>query len=134
MRSIRGDQKYSYPIPILVHDPSKYIFLVPSSMSKISSSGKSSLPSFPSMGFSAQISYVTLTLIVFLATYFNQTSLIGSTISIIFHSNWVSQIGTSMGPFQLLSISKNGRMMCLNFYTSHISAKHEFSMGVYLVS
>ena len=27
-----------------------------------------------------------------------------------------------------------GRIMCLNFCTAHTRAKHDFSMGVYLVS
>ena len=53
-RYVRSFKSTPFPFPYWFTAPSKYIFHAPSSMSKISSSRKSSLPSSPSTGFLAQ--------------------------------------------------------------------------------
>ena len=129
-----GDQKYSYPIPYWLTAPSKYNFHALNSISKISSSGKSSFPSSHTMGFLAQKFDTTLLLIIFLATYFKSNSA-----NNIDHLNNLSlKAGFSKRYFNgsILATTQiwNGRMMCLNFYMAHMSAKHDFFIGVYLVS
>ena len=62
------------PFPYWFTAPSKYIFHAPSSIPQISSSRKSSFPSSPFMGFSAQKTNTALPLIVFLFTYLKSNS------------------------------------------------------------
>ena len=98
------------------------------------SSGKSSLSPSPFIGFSAQKSDVMLPLKVFLATYFKSNS----TNRINYLDNLPLKSGFSNRYFNgsiLATIHNwNGRMICLNFCIVHTRIKHDFSMGVYLVS
>ena len=118
MGSIGGDQKYSYPIPILVHS------------SKMSSSGKSSFPSSPSIGFSAQKLDTVLPLIIFLATYFksNSANRINHLYSLPLKAGFSNKYFN--GAIMATTHTWNDRMMCLNFCTAHTSTKHDFSTGV----
>jgi len=141
MRSLGSDQEYSYSIPILVYNCQSTSSMsltqhkkCPNSTSKMSSFGKSSLPSSPSIGFSAQKFDTILPLIVFLATYFK--------------SNFANKVNHLENLPLKASFSKryfNGSILtttyiwksktiCLNFYTAQTSAKNEFSIGMYLVS
>ena len=112
---------------------SKYIFHVPNSTSNMSSSEKSSLPSFPFIGFSAQKSYTTLPLIIFLAIYYKSNS--ANKINHL--DNLPFKVGFSKRYFNgsILATTHiwKGKMICLNFCTAQASAKHEFSLGVYQV-
>ena len=67
-------KSFPIPFPYWFTAPSKHIFHSPSSMSKISSSKKYSLPSFPFIGFLTQKSDMALPLMVFLANYFKSNS------------------------------------------------------------
>ena len=86
------------------------------------------------MGFSAKKSNITLPLIVFLATYFklNSANRINHVDNLPFKADFSNRYFN--GSILVTIHIWNGRMMCLNFYTAHTSAKHDFSMGVYLVS
>ena len=112
--------------------PSKYIFHALSSMSKMSSFEKSSLPYSPSTGFSTQKSNMTLPLIVFLAIYFklNSTNRINHLdslpLKVGFSNNYFN------GSILAATYIWKGRIMCLNFCMNHMRAKHDFSMCVYL--
>ena len=85
------------------------------------------------MGFSAQKSDTALHLMVFLATYFKSNS----TNRINYLDNLPLKVGFSNKYFNgsILATTHiwNGRMMCLIFCPAHMRAKHDFSMGVYLV-
>ena len=126
----------STPIPFLYWfiTPSKYISHALSSISKISSSEKSSLPSSPSMGFSTQKSNTILPLMVFLATYFklNSTSRINHINSLPLKAGFSSNYFN--GSIRATTHIWKGKIMCLNFCTAYTRAKRDFSMGVYLVS
>ena len=123
----------SIPFPYWFMAPSKYIFHACSSISKISSSRKSSLPSSP-FGFSAQKSDTILPLMVFLATYFksNSSSRINHLDSFPLKAGFSNKYfnGSNLATTHIWK----GRIMCLNFCTAHTRAKHNFSMGVYLIS
>ena len=114
--------------------PSKYIFHAPSSISKISTSRKAYLPSSPSTGFLAQKSDTILSLMVFLVTYFK----LNSTSRINHLDSLPLKVGFSNKYFNgfIMATTHNwkGRIMCLYFCMAHIRAKHDFSIGVYLVS
>ena len=122
------------PLPYQFTAPLKNIFHAPSSMSKISLSRKSSLPSSPSTGFSTQKFDTTLPLIVFLTAYFksNYTNKINH-LDILSLKAGYSNRYFNRSILATIHIWK-GRIMCLNFCSGHMSAKHDFSMGVYLVS
>ena len=127
----------STPIPFLYWFTarSKYIFDAPSLMSKISSSGKSFFPFSLSMGFSAQKSYTTLPLMVILAIYFKSN--FANRINHL--DNLPLRAGFSNRNFNgsilaYIHTWKGGRTMCLSFCTAYTRVKHDFSMGVYLVS
>ena len=121
------------PFPYWFITSSKYIFYVPSSISKMSSSGKSSLPLSPSIGFSAQKSDSALPFMVFLAIYFKSNS--SNRINHL--HNLPLKVGFSNRYFNgsiLATIHTwNGKMICLSFCIAHTRAKHDFSMGVYLI-
>ena len=112
--------------------PSKYVFHAPSLMSKMSLSRKSSLPSSPSTEFSTQKSDTILPLIAFLTIYFKSNS----TNKFNHLDSLPLKTGFSNKYFNILAITHiwKGRIMCLNFYMAHMRAKHDFSIGVYLVS
>ena len=124
----------SIPFPYWLTAPSKYIFHVLNLTSKLSSSGKSSLPSSPSIGFSTQKSNTTPPLIVFLATYFKSNY--ANKINHL--DNLPLKAGFSKRYFNgsILATTHiwKGKMICLNLCMAQTSAKHDFSMGVYLVS
>ena len=134
MRSFGSDQEYSYPIPYWFTASSKYIFHALSSIPKISSSGKSSLPSSPSTGFLAQKSNMMLPLIVFLSTYFrsNLANRINYLDSLPLNAGFSNKYFN--GSILAITHVWKGRIMCLKFCTAHTRAKRNSSIGVYLVS
>ena len=86
------------------------------------------------MGFFAQKSDTTLPLIVFLATYFKSNS----ADKINHLDNLPLKAGFLKRYFNESILATThiwiGKTMCRYFYTAQTSAKHYFSMGVYLVS
>ena len=122
------------PFPYWFTAPSKYIFHAPNSISKISSFRKSSLPSSPSTGFSAQKSDTILPLIVLLATHFKSNSArrINYLDSVPLKASFSNKYFN--GSIRATTHIWKGRMIYLNFCTAHMRAKHDFSIGVYLVS
>ena len=89
---------------------------------------------FPLYGILGTKSDVTLPLIVFLATYFksNSTNKISHLNNLPLKASF-SKRYFSGSIFATTHIWK-GKMICLNFYAVQTSAKHEFSIEVYLVS
>ena len=86
------------------------------------------------MGFLAQNFDTVLHLMVFLATYFklNSAKRINHLDNLPLKAgflNWYFN-GSILATIHFW----NGRMMCLSFYTAYMRVKHDFSIGVYLVS
>ena len=121
------------PFPYWFVALSNYIFHVPNSTLKMSLSKNSSLPSSLFIGFLAQKADMTLPLIALLATYFKSNS--ASKVNHL--DNLPLKVRFSKRYFNgsILATTHiwKGTMICLNFCTAQTSAKHDFSVGVYLV-
>ena len=117
----------------MVYSSVKVHFHALNSTPKMSSFGKSS-PSSPSIGFLTQKSDTIFPLLVFLATYFKSNY--ASKINHL--DNLPLKVGFSKRYFNgsILATTHiwKDKTICLNFYIAQTSAKHDFSMGVYLVS